>query len=276
MRDFLKFILSSHFFLLFLLLESISIFLIVRNTEKADLFISSANSVSGFFHKNIASISDYFSLKNDNELLKLENEKLKNYIHLKDKESYIYSEEIEETGSYYISAKVIKNSVYNPYNFITINKGESDGLKEDMAVVSDAGVVGIVANVSKNYASVISLLNLNLSINAKIKRTNFFGSLKWDREDYRYVYLYDIPDHSSLYVGDEVITGGFSSIFPEGIKIGTVQEFEKEKQNSFYKIKVKLSQDFKKLKHVYAVDYSGRTERLILEDSTARRFNYNY
>jgi rod shape-determining protein MreC len=276
MRDFLKFILNSHFFLLFLLLESISIFLIVRNTEKADLFISSANSVSGFFHKNIAGISDYFSLKNDNELLKLENEKLKNYIHLKDKESYIYSEEIEETGSYYISAKVIKNSVYNPYNFITINKGESDGLKEDMAVVSDAGVVGIVANVSKNYASVISLLNLNLSINAKIKRTNFFGSLKWDREDYRYVYLYDIPDHSSLYVGDEVITGGFSSIFPEGIKIGTVQEFENEKQNSFYKIKVKLSQDFKKLKHVYAVDYSGRTERLILEDSTARRFNYNY
>jgi rod shape-determining protein MreC len=274
MRDFLKFLLSSHFFLLFLLLEAISIFLVVRNTEKADLFISSANSISGFFHKNMTGISDYFGLKNQNELLISENEKLRNLLALNDESEQYYSDDIEAAGCFYISARVIKNSVYSPYNFITLDKGESDGLREDMAVVSNAGVVGIVANVSNHYASVISLLNINLGINAKIKRTNFFGTLKWDREDYRFVSLYDIPDHSSLYIGDEVVTGGFSSVFPEGMKIGTVHEFEKEEQNSFYKIKVKLSQDFKKLKYVYAVEYPGRAERLELEDSTARRFNY--
>jgi len=222
----------------------------------------------------MTSISDYFSLKEKNELLSEENEKLRNLLNITGKEEIHYSKEIEETGSFYLSAKVIKNSVYSPYNFITLNKGEADGIKVDMAVVSDAGIVGVVANVSDHYSSVISLLNIKLGVNAKIKRSNFFGTLRWDREDYRYVILNDIPDHSSLYIGDEIVTGGFSSIFPEGLKIGTVQEFEKEQQNSFYKIRVKLSQDFKKLNNVYVIDYLGREERIQLEDSTAQRFKF--
>lgn len=274
MRDFFKFLLSSHFFLLFLLLESVSVFLIVRNTEKANLFISSANSVSGFFNKKVTFISEYFSLKEHNKELLSENERLHNILNIIKQEPQIFSEKIEETGFFYQSAGVIKNSVHNPYNIISLNKGENHGIREDMAVISDAGVVGVVADVSNNYCTVVSLLNIKFGINAKIKRTNYFGILKWDKKNYRYAILSDIPDHSSLYVGDEVVTGGYSAIFPEGIKIGTVAGFQKEKQNSFYKIKVKLSQDFKKLKDVYIVDYPGKDERIQLEDSTLRRFQF--
>ncbi len=274
MRDFFKFLLGSHFFLLFLFLESVSVFLVVRNTEKADLFISSANSVSGFFNKNVSFISEYFFLKEYNKELLSENEKLQNILSILKPEVQNFSVEIENTGAFYQSAEVIKNSVHSPYNILTLNKGENQGIREDMAVISDAGVVGIVTNVSNNYCSVISVLNIKLGINAKIKRTNFFGTLKWDKKDYRYVILSDIPDHSSLYIGDEVVTGGYSAIFPGGIKIGTVDDFQKEKQNSFYKIKVKLSQDFKKLKYVYIVDYFGRDEILQLEDSTVRRYQF--
>lgn len=274
MKDLLKFLLKSHFFLLFLVLESISIFLVVRNTEKANVFISSANSFSGFLQNKITSINDYFLLKEQNNYLKAENEHLRNYIKNSHQSDFNVSKEIEKSGHFYQSAIVVKNSVYKPHNIMTLDKGKNDGIREDMAVLSDAGIVGIVAVAGKNYCTVISLLNSKLGISSKIERTNYYGSLMWDENNYRYSTLYDIPDHSSLYIGDKVVTSGYSAIFPEGLTIGTVAEFEKEKESSFYKIKIKLSQDFKKLKYVYIVDYLGKDERTQLEDSTLLRFRF--
>jgi len=274
MKDFLKFLLKSHFFMMFLVLESISIFLAVRDTENANVFISSANNISGFFQNKISSVKNYFSLREQNDFLKVENEHLKNYISVLKKNELKISKEIEKTGHFYQSAIVVKNSVYKPHNIITLNKGKDDGIREDMAVLSDLGIIGTVAVVGENYCTVISLLNSKLGISAKIERTDYFGSLKWDKKDYRYSILYDIPDHSSLYIGDKVVTSGYSAVFPEGLTIGTVAEFEKEKKSSFYKIKVKLSQDFKRLKHVYIVDYLGKDERLQLEDSTILKFQF--
>ena len=166
----------------------------------------------------------------------------------------------------------IKNSIYKPNNIITLNKGKNDGIIKDMAVISNAGVVGIVINTSNNYCTAISLLNSKLSINAKVKRTNFFGTLYWNGESYKYTTLSDIPDHTTLYKGDEIVTAGFSTIFPEGITIGTVQSFEK--LGSFYKIKVKLSQDFNKLRNVYIIDYLEKEEIMQLEDSTYLRYQF--
>jgi rod shape-determining protein MreC len=268
MRDFFRFLMNSHFFMLFLLLEAIAIFLVVRNNDKATVFISSANAVTGFFNEKLSDVSDYFSLREHNKVLIEENELLKNYISQNRIIPEKFSGQLEDSGYFYQTAIVIKNSVHRPYNVMTLDKGKNHGLKEDMAVISDMGIVGVIANVGNNYSTVVSLLNTKLGVNAKIKRTGYFGTLRWDREDYRYVVLNDIPDHSSLYKGDEVVTGGYSSIFPEGIKIGTVHSFEKEIENSFYTIKVKLSQDFKNLKYVYVVDYHGKDERIHLEDST--------
>jgi rod shape-determining protein MreC len=145
-----------------------------------------------------------------------------------------------------------------------------------MAVVSDAGVIGVVAKSGKNYASVISILNLKYGLNAKIKRTGFFGELKWDGNDYRYVYLYDIPVYSSVYIGDEIVTTGFSIVFPEGIAIGTVESFEKEQQSSFYQIKVKLNQDFKNLENVYVIDFNGKEEIKQIIDTTMKIYEFDY
>jgi len=272
MRDFLNFLQRSHFLILFLVLESISIFLAVKNTEKENAFISSANSIVGFFYEKTSYISDYFTLREQNLFLKKENNILKNYIESNQKDLFNFSKAIENTGFFYQSANVIKNSIHKPNNIITLNKGGNDGIRKDMAVISNKGVIGIVANISNNYCTVISLLNSKLGINAKVKRTNYFGSLKWNGYNYRYSTLKDIPDHSSLYKGDEIITAGYSSIFPEGILIGTVEEYTKE--SSFYKITVKLSQDFNKLKHVYIVDYFEKEEILQLEDSTYLRYQF--
>lgn len=274
MRDFIRFLYNSHFVILFLILEFISIFISIRNTDKTKIFISSANSVSGYFSKKINQVSNYFELKEQNITLRKENEKLRNMLNNIEKDDIKISQEFEETGVYYTSAEVIKNSVHFPHNILTINKGLNQGIKEDMAVISDAGVVGVVAKSGKQYASVISLLNIRLGISAKIQRTGYFGDLKWDGGDYQFVYLYDIPFYSSLYIGDEIVTSGFSSLFPEGIPIGTVYAFEKEKESSFYKIKVKLSQDFKKIDNVYVIDFKGREEIIQLQDSTIKQFQF--
>ncbi len=272
MRDFLRFFQNSHFFFLFLFLETISIFLAVRNTEKKNIFINSANSVVGYFYDKTNNVRSYFLLKENNESLKKENEHLKNFQNNNSEIFLSTSKKIEGMGYFYKSADVIKNSIFKPNNIITLNKGEKDGITEDMAVISDDGIVGIVANVSKHYCSVVSLLNNKIQISAKIKRTNYFGSLKWDGGNYRFSTLYDIPDHTSLYKGDEIVTSGYSLIFPKDIIIGTVDNYTK--QGSFYKIKVKLSQDFNNLNNVYIVDFIHKYEIEQLEDSTYLRYQF--
>ncbi len=257
---------------MFLILESISIFLAVRNTEKTTIFTSSANFVSGLFNEKISFVGNYFQLIHQNEILKAENELLKNKKKELPDNRVIFSKKIENTGYFYHSATVIKNSVHKPNNIITLNIGKNKGIKEDMAVISNSGAVGVVSAVSNNYCTVISLLNSKMRLSAKVIRTNYFGTLNWDKEDYKYIILSDIPDYSSLYKGDKIVTSGFSSLFPEGITIGTVYEFEKK--NSFYKIKVKLNQDFKNLKYVYVVDYLGKEEQTQLEDSTIQLFHF--
>ena len=272
MRDFLRFFQNSHFFFLFLFLETISIFLAVRNTQKKSIFINSANLVVGYFYDKTDNVRSYFLLKENNERLKKENEYLKNIKNNYSETFSSTSKSVEKMGYFYKSADVIKNSIFKPNNIITLNKGKKDGITEDMAVISDDGIVGIVANVSKNYCSVVSLLNNKIHISAKIKRTNYFGSLKWDKDNYRFSTLYDIPDHTSLYKGDKIVTSGFSLIFPKDILIGTVYDFTKE--GSFYKIKVKLSQNFNNLQSVYIVDFIHKQEIIQLEDSTYTRYQF--
>jgi len=275
MKEFLNFIKSAHFFLLFLLLETVSIFLIVRNTEKETNFLNSANAVTGFFHTKITGIFEYFSLRDENKKLIKENTELRNLINNLKHEKRLYSSRIQNLGYYYKSAKVIKSSINKPYNILTVNKGSYAGITEDMAVVSSEGVVGITARVGKNYSTVISILNTKIGISAKVKRTNYHGIIKWDGIDPQYVLLTNIPVYSSLFKGDEIVTGAYSAIFPEGIEIGTVSSFNKNIQNTFYNIKVKLSQDFRKLDYVYLIDYKGRNELLQLEDSTNIRYQFN-
>ncbi|NPA68084.1 MAG: rod shape-determining protein MreC [Chlorobi bacterium] len=274
MKEFLNLIKNSYFVLLFLILESFSVFLIVKNTGKEGIFINSANYFAGSIHEKIRNISAYFSLREENKKLAEANKKLRNYISITQTDKPRYSPEIQQYGYFYKSAEVVKNSTDKEHNILTVNKGSKDGINTNSAVVSDNGVVGITAIIGKHFTTVVSLLNTKLEISAKIKRTDFHGIAKWDGKDYRYITLYDIPVYSSLFKGDEVVTGGYSAIFPEGIKIGTVYSFEKDKQNTFYNIKVKLGQDFKKLDFVYIIDCKSKEERRQLEDSTLNLYGF--
>jgi rod shape-determining protein MreC len=169
----------------------------------------------------------------------------------------------------YIPTVVINNSVNKQNNYLTLNVGKNQGVDKGMAVVSPMGIVGVVKESSKNFSSVISLLNQNLRISAMIKRNGYFGSVNWDGTNYQRVILSDLPSHISIRNGDTVITSGYSTMFPKGELIGVVDEVEKSERGEFLEVKVKLSVDFKSISNVIVIRNLLQEEQLMLEKESS-------
>src|SRR5690606_28118618 len=143
-----------------------------------------------------------------------------------------------------------------------------DGLRPDMGVVTSKGIVGIVENISDNYATVISILNSNSRINAQLTKTNHFGSLVWDGKDPNIVQLIDVPGLAPIAQGDTIVTGGQSLIFPEGIPIGTIEDFSLDRSESYYNINVSLFNDMTNIGYVYIIEHTRKDEILELQETT--------
>ena len=151
-------------------------------------------------------------------------------------------------------ASVIKNSYAFPQNYLTLNKGKRDLIKEDMGVITSKGLVGIIDQTSSKYARVISILNTKSKINAKLKKSNHFGTLEWNGENHRSVQLHDIQDLVKLAKGDTVVTSGYSSVFPENIPIGRIESFQLNDTKDLYIINVSLFNDMTNLRHVHIIE----------------------
>lgn len=196
-----------------------------------------------------------------------ENERLRYLLFNKSSLDTVALDSVQQTYTV-TTGKVIKNSYAHPRNYITINQGEKDSVKPDMGVITSKGILGIVENVSNNFATVQSILNEKSNINAKIKNTDHFGSLEWDMKRFDVVQLVDIPRLVPLTIGDTIVTGGMSSIFPEGIPIGTIRKFDLNSSQSFYSIDVTLFNDMTNIKNVYIVNNRYREEILELQNQT--------
>ncbi|MCE3278457.1 MAG: hypothetical protein K0S44_648 [Bacteroidetes bacterium] len=270
MRNLLLFIWKNYFFFLFLLLESYCIYLVVQNNYYQHAsFINSSNNLSASVLKTSHSVQDYFYLKDVNELLAKENAELRSRL----KESYsIVVNDWKEVGDTvmrqkytYTSAKVVNNSTNRRNNFLTLDKGSKQGIEKDMAVITNAGIVGQVKDVSENYCTVKSMLHSQSIVSAKIKKDGSYGPLTWDGKNSEFVTLSDIPTHVRLKAGDTIVTSAYSITFPENISIGTVDTFARKSGEYFFTVKVRLLTDFKKLTHVYIVDNKLKKEQQELE-----------
>ena len=232
-------------------------------------YVNSANALTGGLYQKVSNISNYFSLQQANTALLEENTRLRNFLQQEVKSSFTSDSIVIDTLKYhqnytYISAKIINNNYSKAFNFVTINKGENDGLSKEMAVVNGKGVIGITDNTSSNYTRVQSILNKNSKLNARLKN-GYFGTLKWNGLDYNIVQLIDIPRQAPVKVGDTIETGGKSSIFPEGILIGTVFKIYNKKtlDNT---IDVKLFNDMSTIKSVYVIKNLHKEEIKSLEN----------
>ena len=273
MQQIIYFFQKFKYFLFFLFLEFIALTLTFNNLNfHKSKFVNSANSVTGIFYTTLSNSKEYLSLKSKNQSLQEENTKLKNDL---EKNKLFFSTDISviDTVKYhqkytYTEAKIINNNYTKPHNFLTINRGVNEGIVKEMAVINRRGIIGITENVSNNYTRVQSILNKNSNINARLKgNTAYFGTLKWNSIDYNTVQLHDIPRQAPLKIGDTIETGGKSTIFPEGIPIGTVSKINK-RNTANSKINVTLFNDMSNLENVYVVKNLHKQEIQLLENNS--------
>ena len=114
--------------------------------------------------------------------------------------------------------------------------------------------------VSDNYSSVMSILNTNSKINAKINKTFHFGTLEWDGNDPRILNLNDVPKIANIKIGDSVNTGGMSTIFPENLNIGVISKIDSKMAGNYYDIEVKLTNDMTSARNVYIINNNHKNE----------------
>lgn len=256
MRSLFKFILRNYFVFLFLFLEGVSfIFIFQNNAFQKSLFVEHTKNITSFFYKNFFGLREYFHLREENDILAIENSKLRNMLEHQESNGKLYFDSKDTTGRIkyeYIPAKVIYNSVNKQYNYIIVDRGKKQGVYNEMAVITDQGVVGIVSATSNNFATVLPVLNRDFRISAKIKRNNFFGVLEWEGLSPEVAALREIPIHVDVHEGDTIVTSGYSAIFPEGIDIGVVKSVTPTDGN-FYDIFVHLSTNYLNLVHVYLI-----------------------
>ncbi len=271
MQQLIYFFQKFKYFLFFLLLAFISLALTFNNLEfHKSKFVNSANYFTGGLYLKANNISEYVGLKSENKLLAEENTRLKNIIENNKSIIYTIDSTVVDSIKYhqkytFTAAKIINNNYAKKFNFLTINKGENQGIEREMAVVNSMGIIGITDNTTESYARVQSILNRNSKINARLRNTNYFGTLGWDGLNYNTVQLSDIPRQAPLKIGDTIETGGKSTIFPEGILIGTISKINKGNtaENMVY---VKLFNDMSNLGYVYVVKNLDKDEIKLLEN----------
>jgi rod shape-determining protein MreC len=271
MQQIFNFIFKNSILLLFLLLLGISLTLSIQShSYHRSRAVTSANAVTGYVYEQINSVEEYLSLKGQNEALASENAQLKKLLfNTQDTANRPPVDIPDAMGNYkVIQSKVIKNSYNVHENYLTINSGRNQGVKEDMGVVSSLGVVGIIEKTSPGYSTVISVLNLKFRLDAKIKKNNHFGTLTWNGKNTGFAQLIDVPRLATVKKGDTVVTGAESRIFPENIPVGTIEKVYIDKKTNYYTLDVRLFNDMTSLGHVYIIENKDRDEIIKLEEET--------
>lgn len=264
MRNLISFLIRHSSWFVFLLYVFISLFLLFQNNPYQQyVYLTSANSASASIYRVVSGVTSYFNLQSINNDLQERNALLEmEVINLKRQlddckicmiaDSISLPDSVAQSYEYYF-AGVINNSVSRPMNYITIDKGSSDGIEPEMGVVDQNGVVGIVSVVSKHAARVISLLNPNMKLSCKVKGSDYFGSLYWDGVSPHFAVLEEMPRHVVYQKGDTIVTSGYSAVFPEGLIVGVIESGMKTNDDNFIALRVRLSTDFTRLSTVRAI-----------------------
>ncbi len=254
MRAILRFLIRQHYIILFIIIEALCLALTIRNNDyHRAVSIHLFDEISGNVHNSYYSVLRYLSTVNENKKLASENAELRKQIFNLSHDTSIKKLSTDSGNYELVVANIVYGSIYRANNYLIINKGSMDGVKPDMGVISSSGVVGIVKTTSAHFATIIPIINTNAHISARIKSNQFFGTTTWNGVNPSYVNLSEIPYHVKLTTGDTVITSGFSTVFPKGIKIGTITHFDYNQGSDFYNIEVKLFQQFGQLDFVYIV-----------------------
>ncbi len=277
MRKLLDFLIRKRHWFLFLLLELVSLTLIYRNhSYQQNIMFSTANVITANIVSVTGSVTSYLNLREKNKdllerngRLEMEMLRLQDLVDAMKADTASFRAYISDSLSHFpydfTTAKVINNSVTYTSNYITLNKGRKDGVFPDMGVVSENGVVGIVSTVSDNFAVVLPLLNTKFRLSCKVVGSNYIGSMSWNGRSTRYANLDELPRHVEFQLGDTIVTSGHSAVFPEGIMVGYVSSFERQRDDNFNSLTVELATDFQRLSNVMVIKNYRQAEQRAIE-----------
>jgi rod shape-determining protein MreC len=272
MRKLIEVLEKYYLFFLFLILELIGFFMLVRyNTYHQISYLSWTNEITGNVNERFSNVTEHLQLVEDNAVLAEENALLKEQV----KQSYLFAgdqfnpwiDTIYQQNYVYRTAKVINNELSKQDNYMMINVGTLSGVKTGMGVIDSRGIVGIVTDVSEHYAVVMSVLNSKFHLGVRLKSTGYFGLLNWDGEDPNLATLKDVQQFVDVQIGDSIETLGGSGIFPEGIFTGVVEKIEPIEESNTWQITIALSSHIQRAKHVYVMENIFEDEIQLLEDS---------
>ena len=274
MRNLFDFLAKYSNWLLFLVLEVVSLTLVFRyNAYQGSVWISSANVAAGKMYEWHSQLTSFFNLSQNNALLTHRNFYLERQVrqltdaynrvmHDSTAAEKLLARQMQQYQP--IEALVVGNTVAQKDNLITINKGTADGVRPEMGVVSGTGLVGVVMKASAHYAIVMPVVNSNSRVSCTIRKRGYFGALRWHGGRIDRVYLEDIPRHARFAKGDWVETNGYSAIFPPGVPVGCITRVFNSRDGLSYNVEVQLSTDFSRLRDVLVLSDAGMQERMQL------------
>jgi rod shape-determining protein MreC len=259
MRNLLQFIVRHSNFLLLLVLEVVAFWLMVgKQPFHQAAFLTSANQFVGGVNSMTSDVASYFSLHAQNELLLEENaalrdriEELENRIEPLQEDSDIYR--YAHLQHRYIPALVVDMTTHSPHNHLTLNKGRRDGVMPGMGVICSEGLVGIVSTVNERFALVVPVIHTKTRISCRVLPAEYTCFTSWDGVGTHYVDLVDVARHVTVNVGDTVVTSGMAGIFGERIPVGVIEKAELADHDSYYRIRIRLATDFRKLRYVQII-----------------------
>ncbi len=272
MHNLLEFLAKYNHWFVFVILEVVSMVLLFQyNSYQGSAWFSTANAVTGKLYEWDANVEAFFSLTKVNQELTQRNAYLEQEVHkltdslvsvTQDSAAYRRDQFALLRNFRLIPAKVVDNSLDKPDNLITIDKGSADGIHKDMGVISGTGVVGIVYLASEHYSIVIPVLNVKSNISCTIQGRGYFGYLRWKGGSSELAYVEEVPRHAHFKLGDYVVTSGYSAVFPPGVRVGKILHVFNSADGLSYRVQVKLTTDFARLRDVCVIDDAAMKERL--------------
>lgn len=283
MRNIFLFIRRYRTFFAFLIFQGVALwFLFNYNRFHRAKFLGIANEMTGRINTQYNKVEDYFTLREENKRVHRLNDSLlnllpRNFMH-RDTTMQASQDSLpyDTLGNYrrYFSrpATVVYNTVNSQKNYIQINRGSNQGIRDNMAVVSsDGSAVGLVVNVSGNFSQVMSLLHVQSTVSVSLKKTGDFGTVEWDGKDPRYLLLKRIPKTVQVDKGDTVLTSPVSFNFPPGYMVGTVADIKLDNTTGMYLLKIKTGANFYNLQQVHVIENMERAEQVKLFDETKKK-----
>lgn len=281
MRNIFVFIRKFFNFFLFLVMQIVALYMLFHyNDFHEAAFMGVANDITGKISKRYNNVEYYFHLKKTNESLARENERLRNLLREDFEMADTSAKQITDTIPYdtsgarrkylYRDAKVVNRFLQFPNNYFTLHRGENQGVRKDMGVISPDGVMGVVVNTGSNYSVVMSLLHLQSRINGRVKKSGETGPVKWDGKSINTLIMENLSKSVPVAKGDSIVTSQYGTYFPQGILIGTVIEIVDDKSSNFYTLKLKPATNFGSVEHALVIENLQADEQKKLEEAVKK------